>query len=197
VAVDWRNNQTRKTQMNDATTLTSVTTALLVLGYVAKNHTKLSNDKIPLLLLPLGTVLHIVFSKAGWQDPSVWLNAFVWSAGATGLHQAAKAAGATVKPNQTGLPLILLLVAVVALTGCTTINTKPIDDRNPGIVTTVTRATSIFAGKQALAGLKSSQTEKTQFTTLEGVSQEGGEQLNQLIQGVAAGVVAGLKAGAP
>jgi len=100
------------------------------------------------------------------------------------------------KRNRAAVAPLLFLPLLLVLPACTTISTTQTDESPERKVTTITKARALFSGKAALAGLKSSQTDKTQSTAMTGLAQEGGEPLSNNIAAVAEGVARGLTRGA-
>jgi hypothetical protein len=97
--------------------------------------------------------------------------------------------------------LTFILLALTLGSGCASFRTVQTDVSSDGgveerRVTTVTTATTFFASKAKLADLKTTNTDKTQSTTVGGVELQTDERLNETITAIAAGVAAGLRASA-
>jgi len=159
----------------------------------------------------LGIVRHGLTMAGGWiaaqgvGDESinaeivgviVALIGLIWS---IVIKRGAKADVPTLRSEH--FPLLLLLTFSVLLlgTGCARFQIRQIDvSSDAGTeerrVETVTHASTLFASQAKLADLKTSNTDKTQSTSVGSADLKTDERLDQLIQAIAAGVAAGWQA---
>ena len=68
----------------------AVASLLLILGYLVRAYIPALDKKyIPLILLVIGTPLQW-YAQGGEASLWAWIGAFIWAAGPTGIHEAAK-----------------------------------------------------------------------------------------------------------
>lgn len=160
----------------------SIVAVLLILGYLIKAYTPINKTYIPLILLAVGTPLQMYGQQSDWSSLWGWINAFVWAAGPTGIHEAAKKSGSVAKTA-----IFILPLAILFATGCARFGTVQTDmsfnedGSRLREVTTETRASTLFASKAKLAELETLNTDASQRTEVGQAELITEESLSELV----------------